>query len=160
MQVIIEGYLETKGLDLVELIYRYEGRGMVLRVLTDRPEGGITLGECTLLNRQISAILEEKGLIEEGYALEVSSPGVDRPLKTKSDFLRCLNKKAHFFLNEQVAEKLEVEGNIKKVENTSLYIERDGLLLEIPLSKINKAKQILIRADNLRRPPYNFGGSP
>lgn len=143
LRSIIRGYLETKGLELVGLIYRYEGRDLVLRILLDRPDGGISLYDCAYLNKDISAILDEKDILKDRYILEVASPGLDRPLNTKSDFLRCLNKKAVFFFNEQVNGKMELEGAISKVGDTSVYIDTAGQTLEIPLSKINKAKQII-----------------
>ncbi|MBU1727575.1 MAG: ribosome maturation factor RimP [Candidatus Omnitrophica bacterium] len=143
LKKIIGDYLVAKGLDLVDLIYRYEGRDLYLRILADRPEGGITIDECTNLNRQISAVLDEKDIFEASYILEVSSPGLDRPLKTEKDFLRCLGRQAKFFLIEPVNGKIEWDGIIKKVENESVLIDVKAEVLEIPLTKINKAKQII-----------------
>jgi len=143
LRAIIQEYLKRKGLELVDLIYRYEGRDSVLRVFADRPEGGISLGECACLNRDISAILDERDILKERYLLEVSSPGADRPLKTKSDFLRCLNKPLKLFLNEPIKGKLEVDGIINKVEGESLYIDISAEIIGIPILKINKAKQII-----------------
>jgi len=140
---IIGDYLKSQGLILVELIYRYEGRDLVLRVLADRPEGGINLDECSFLNHEIGRILDEKDIPLERYLLEVSSPGIDRPLKTKGDFLHSLNKKAQFFLRESVEGKIEWSGKITKVSENSVFIDNAGNLLEIPISVINKAKQQL-----------------
>ncbi|MCX5703859.1 MAG: hypothetical protein NT066_05155 [Candidatus Omnitrophica bacterium] len=67
LKVIIQDYLKNKNLDLVDLICRYEGRDLVLRVLADKPQGGITLGKCTCLNIEISRILDEKDIPEAGY---------------------------------------------------------------------------------------------
>jgi ribosome maturation factor RimP len=136
-------YLKAQGLDLVELIYRYEGRGLFLRILADRPEGGISMEECSRLNNEISRILEEKDILQSRYILEVSSPGLDRPLKTKSDFLRCINRKARLFLSEQVNGKIELEGIIIRAEDDSVYVDIGGESVEIPLLKLTKAKQII-----------------
>jgi ribosome maturation factor RimP len=140
---IIGDYLKNQGLDLVDLIYRYEGRDLILRVLVDKPEGGITLDECARLNSQISEILDEKDILQTRYVLEVSSPGLDRTLKTKNDFLRCMNRKVRFFLNETVNAKLEWEGTISKVDEDKIFINTDVGVMEIPLAKINKAKQVI-----------------
>jgi ribosome maturation factor RimP len=140
---IIGEYLRVQGLDLVDLIYRYEGQGLTLRVLTDRPCGGINLKECSHLNYEISRILDEKGILETRYILEISSPGLDRPLKTKSDFERCINRKARFFLSEPINSKIELEGIITKVENNAVYIDIEGEATQIPLIKLTKAKQII-----------------
>lgn len=143
LKVIIQDYLKDKNLDLVDIIYRYEGRDLVFRVLVDKPEGGITLGECAYLNIEISRILDEKDILQARYILEVSSPGLDRPLETKQDFLRCINKPVKLFLNEPINGKLEWDGVISEVENDSVYIDTSSQILEIPLSKINKAKQVI-----------------
>jgi len=143
LKSVLSDFLKIQELDLVDLIYRYEGRDLILRILVDKPEGGITLEECTQLNRQISDILDEKDLLQTRYVLEVSSPGLDRNLKTKSDFRRCLNRRVRFFLNEAVNGKIEWEGIITAVKDDVLYIDISGQTLEIPLSKITKAKQIV-----------------
>lgn len=140
---IIGEYLKFKGLDLVDLILRHEGRDLILRILADTPEGGITLDECARLNIEISNLLDEKDILQTRYILEVASPGLDRPLKTKSDFTRCIDRSARFFLNEPVNGKIEIEGLISKVENDSVYIQSDNETIEIPLTKINRAKQVI-----------------
>jgi len=143
LQNIIGDYLKIQGLDLVDLIYRHEGRDSILRILVDRPEGGITLGECAQLNERISNLLDEKGILQTRYTIEVSSPGLDRALETRNDFLRSINKRVRFFLNESINGKIEFEGLISKVENDSVYIESRSEIIGIPLTKINKAKQII-----------------
>jgi ribosome maturation factor RimP len=143
LQNIIGSYLKDQMLELIELIYRHEGRDLVLKVMADRPEGGISLGDCASLNREIGMILDEKNLIQGTYLLEVSSPGVDRPLKTKVDFLRCINREVRFFLKEPVGDKLEWAGIIKKIEGESVFIDIEDTFLEIPLARINKARQEL-----------------
>ncbi len=132
-----------ENLELIDLISRYEGNKLVLRVLMDRPEGGITLGECALFNRQLSNLLEEKNIIEGNYVLEVSSPGLDRDLLTQKDFLRCLNKEVVFFLNDLIDGKCQWRGIVKKVSEASVTIEDAGKVLEIPLIKINKARLVI-----------------
>jgi len=138
---IIEEFLKKQNLDFIDLVYRYEGRDLVLRVLVDRPEGGISIDDCAYLNRKIDEMLEEKGILEQRYILEVSSPGLDRPLKTKQDFLRCINKRMRFHLSEQIAGKLEHVGAITKVEGETVYVDIKGNSVEIPIGKIAKAKQ-------------------
>jgi ribosome maturation factor RimP len=143
LQNIIDDYLKIQGLHLVDLIYRHEGRDLIVRILVDRPEGGITVSECSELNNRITSLLDEKDILQTRYILEVASPGLDRPLKTKNDFLRCTNRRVRFFLNEPINGKIELEGLISKVENDSVYIESKNEIIEIPLIKINKAKQVI-----------------
>ena len=143
LRFIIIEYLENKGLDLVDLIYRYEGRDLFLRILVDLPQGGISVGDCTQVNKEIGEILDEKDMLEGSYILEVSSPGLDRSLKTKSDFLRCLGKKIRFFLSEPVNDRIEWEGLISTAGDDTVVINSGETSIGIPLAKINKAKQVL-----------------
>ncbi len=140
---IVEGYLSTKDLDLVDLIYRYEGRDLVVRILADRPEGGISLGECAKLNSEISRILDEKDILQQGYLLEVSSPGLDRPLSSKKDFLRCLGKKVKIFLREPLNGKFELQGLINNADDDSVTIDYEARAVKVALNMISKAKQIV-----------------
>lgn len=142
LKSIIEAHLKNESIDLVDLIYRYEGSGLVLRLLVDRPEGGITIEECARINREISRILDERAILS-GYLLEVSSPGLGRPLKTKADFLRCINRAARIFLKEPIDGKWEIEGSINKVTDNSIFIEAGACIIEAPLAKISKGKQLL-----------------
>lgn len=140
----METCLKEKGLDLVDLIYRYEGNSLFLRALVDKPEGGISLDECAHLNEEIGRILDDKDIVRQSYILEVSSPGLDRPLVTKSDFLRCNNRNVRFFLDEPINGKMELQGTITKIDGDSVYIkDLQGKLIEIPLRNINKAKQVI-----------------
>ena len=140
---IADDYLKNQGYTLVDLTYRYEGPDLILRILTDRPEGGINLDECSSINTGISRILDERALFPAGYILEVSSPGLDRPLKTKNDFMRCLNWRVRFFFNEPAEGKLELDGIIRKVEDDAVLISTQNKDITVPLSRITRAKQIV-----------------
>lgn len=143
LEKILGDFLGSQGLELVELVYRFEGRYTVLRVLVDRPEGGITIGECARLNNQISDILDEKNIIQERFALEVCSPGLDRPLKKKSDFIRSLNRRVKFFLSVPVHGKIEIEGQVIRVNDQSVAVDAAGGTVEIDFNIINRAKQVI-----------------
>ena len=140
---IIEDYLKARGLELIDLILRCEGRDLFLRILTDRPNGGITLDECSSVNIDLSRILDEKDIVRQNHILEVSSPGIDRPLKSRSDFLRRLGRKAVFFLAEPIRGKIQWEGFIKEVGGNAVFVDINTQVIEIPFQIINKAKQIL-----------------
>ena len=143
LKIIIEDYFKAQGMELVDLICRFEGRDLFLRILADRLQGGITIDDCAYLNKGIGMILDEKNILQERYILEVSSPGLDRPLKTKDDFLRSINKKAKFFLSEKINGKMEWDGQIIGVTDPSVYIDVNGEKIDLPLLKIIKASQIL-----------------
>ena len=131
-----------KGYDLVDLVIRRESGRMILRILTDRPTGGITLDECAELNSKIGEILDEADLIQENFALEVSSPGLDRPLKTEKDFCRKIEKNVRVFLSEPIKEKMEFAGKLIKVTEGAIILLVNSYEVVIPIDKINKAKEI------------------
>ena len=81
--------------------------------------------------------------IREDYILEVSSPGLDRPLKTQQDFLRVINRLVHFHLASPIHDKLDHEGLVNKAENGSVVIISDYGEVTIPLNTINKAVQVI-----------------
>lgn len=143
LKKIIAPFLERENIELVELNFVKSKGRPILKLLVDRKDGRISLGECARLNETIGILLDAQNIIESGYILEVSSPGLDRPLRTKSDFTRCINRKAKFFLSEPIKGKLEIDGIISKAEDNSVYIDLGGEIIEIPLAKINKAKQVL-----------------
>ncbi|MCX5714745.1 MAG: ribosome maturation factor RimP [Candidatus Omnitrophica bacterium] len=144
LEGLVGDYLKGEGVDLIELVHHYEGRDLVLRFLVDKPLGGISIGECARLNREISRMMEERNILaDERYILEVSSPGLDRPLKVKSDFTRCINRNVRFFLSSPVNGKIEWDGIINRIEGDSVYIDAQGNILEIPLVNINRGKQIV-----------------
>ena len=143
LRAIAEECLREEGLRLIDLVYRYEGRNLFLKIIIDRPEGGISLDECAHVNGQIEKILDEKNILQQWYILEVSSPGLDRPLSSREDFLRCINRRARVFLKEAILGKLELEGLIQTVVEDAVYIDVNGECVEVPLDKINKAKQVV-----------------
>jgi ribosome maturation factor RimP len=142
LESLIRDFLSVQGLDLVEMACHYEGRTLVLRLAVDKPEGGITVGECSQANRRIGNLLEEKDIIKESYVVEVNSPGLDRPLKTKADFRRCPGRKVKFFLIEPINGKIEIDGVISGVSEDAVLANTPAGDCSIPFSQIHMAKQI------------------
>ncbi len=132
-----------EGIELIELNFVRTGNSSLIRLLVDKKEGGISLGDCARLNRKIGSVLENNEILQNRFILEVFSPGLDRPLKTKSDFLRRVNKNVKFFLREQINGKIEQDGMVIDVRDEVVVIENKDGILSIPLSIINKAKQII-----------------
>ncbi|MFC1675000.1 ribosome maturation factor RimP [Candidatus Omnitrophota bacterium] len=143
LKKVIEPFLEQDRVELVELrLIRQDGRP-TLRILVDKKDGGISVGECAMLNREIGKLLDQEDLIRDKYVLEVSSPGLDRPLAEKSDFARCLNKRVRFFLREPLEEKLEWEGEIRNIDDDFVFVKAKDKELRIPVAAIAKAKQTI-----------------
>jgi ribosome maturation factor RimP len=87
LEALVMPILTELGLELVELEFKREGHSWFLRLFIDKP-GGVTLDDCAEVSREVSAILEVDDPIEAPYRLEVSSPGIDRPLKKPADYER------------------------------------------------------------------------
>ena len=139
---LVSPILAEDDMELVELIFIRRPSGSILRLLVDKKTSGISLDECARLNERVSTLLDVRDIIKERYILEVSSPGLDRPLKDKNDFLRCIDRRARLFLNEPINGKFELEGVINKVEDDAVYIDISNDKVGIPISKIRKAKQV------------------
>lgn len=133
--------LEMEGVELVELSWRRFGRTMVLRFLVDK-QGGITIDECGRLNQTIGEILDAKDLIQDRYTLEVSSPGLDRPLQTKRDFERNIGRKVKIFtkMAPTGTEQVQVGKLCEVDEQNIVIIGKDGTHKIVPLGAIQKAK--------------------
>jgi ribosome maturation factor RimP len=143
LKKIILPLLEEEGIVLVELRFMRTASGMILRLLADKKEGGISIEDCAGLNQKIGRLLDAQDIIKDRYILEVFSPGVDRDLVDKDDFSRCINRKVRMFLNECINAKTEIEGRIDKVEGELVYIDMGKEVYGIALPKIKKARQIL-----------------
>ena len=85
VESLILPVLEDLRLELVDIEYRREGKSWVLRIFIDK-EGGIAVEDCTRVSHQVGDLIDIDDLIPNAYSLEVSSPGLDRPLKTEQDF--------------------------------------------------------------------------
>ena len=153
LKSIIGDNLKKEGVILVDLNFMFSGEKSILRILVDVSGGGITLDKCAYINNSISQLLDEENLIQSSYVLEVSSPGVDRPLISKEDFIRCLNRKVKIFFNQhqedkpnpcvQGLDKSEITGVIISVADTGVNIDSEGQIQQIPFDRIRKAKQII-----------------
>lgn len=136
--------LDSLGVELVELEYRKEGHGMVLRLYIDKP-GGVTLDDCADVSRELSELLDVEDFIHEHYSLEVSSPGLNRPLKKEADYIRYTGQLVKVRTFEMVADDA---GNNRKTFLGRLLGLNDGVVsirlnegqsAAIPLDKIAKA---------------------
>ena len=135
--------LEENGADLVELMVKRAQRQIMIRVLVDLPEGGITIGQCSRMNKQLARRIEAEQCVDGDYSLEVCSPGIDWPLKTRKDFMRVRGRPVHLLLAEPLRERHELTGRLTEVEDECIHIEIDGEDWVIPLKQIKKANQML-----------------
>ena len=140
---VISSILDEENAELVDIHFIKAKGKPILRLLVDKIGGGVNLGDCARLNEKIGSTLEAQEIMQDGYILEVSSPGLDRPLKTKNDYLRCIDRKARIFLSEPIKGKMELEGFIKEVTQDSIFLHSQDGRIEVPLAKVIKAKQFI-----------------
>ena len=138
--------LAPLGLSLVDLEYKREGKDMVVRLFIENEnEGGITLDICSAVSRELSDILDVEDFMPENYTLEVSSPGICRPLKKVADYQRFLGRsvkiKTFEALPDDAGNKRKTFlGKLAGVEGDAVSVElTEGPHALIPLEKVAKA---------------------
>ena len=120
LQPIVDEY----GFELVDVEYVKEGANWYLRVYADK-EGGINIDDCVLISRALEAKLDAEDFIEDAYILEVSSPGLGRPLKKEKDYLRSIGKSIDIKLYQAVEKQKEFTGILKEYSKDHIILEID-----------------------------------
>jgi len=122
---ILNPMVEKHGFELVDVEYVKEGGNWYLRAYIDKP-GGITVDDCEVISRELSDKLDEKDFVEEAYILEVSSPGLGRPLKKEKDFERSLGEEVEVRTYRAVNRQKEFTGILKAYDKDSITIELEN----------------------------------
>ena len=139
---LIKPTLEGNGIELVDVEYKKTGKIWVLRVFIDKNQG-VTVYDCQELSREIEDLIEIHELIDGHYVLEVSSPGLDRPLKKDTDFLRNKGKRIQIKTYSPINNKKENAGTVIDFVNGTLFLEDKKDILKISLTEIAQAKLII-----------------
>lgn len=136
---LIEPVVSSEGLELWDLTFRREAQGWILRVLMEK-EGGVAHEDCELIGRQLSDLLDVEDLIDRPYHLEVSSPGLDRPLKKESHFQHFIGHEAKINTTISLEGQRHFTGKILEVKDHNIILEdRTQGKAEIPWEYIEKA---------------------
>ncbi len=137
--LLVQPILEECGVELFEIQFRQEGHGWVLRLIIDS-ETGISLDHCTEVSREAGNLLEIEEVITHPYHLEVSSPGIDRPLRNEADFTRFAGRLAKIKVAEPVDGHHVFVGRIGSMDKgvVELIVEKESI--RIPLDRITKAR--------------------
>jgi ribosome maturation factor RimP len=133
--------VESMGFELVGVEFHGSEHHGVLRIYIDS-EKGIVVDDCAEVSRQISALLDVEDPIEQAYDLEVSSPGIDRPLFKMEDYQRFSGSKAKIKLGVALNGRKNFSGILQGVENDQVLIEVDNETFELPFHDIAKANLI------------------
>ncbi len=138
---LVRPVVEAAGLELVEVTFRRESGRRVLRVTVDR-EGGVDLDSIAETSERVSRRLDVEGFDPGPYDLEVSSPGVERPLRTVDDFARRIGEKVKVKTHEPVAGARTHVGTISSVGPSSVTLDTDEGEREIEADRISSARTV------------------
>ena len=146
IEQLIQPILEDLGCELVDLEYQREQRGWILRIFVDK-EGGINLDDCAAASREISSHLDVENLITTAYNLEVSSPGIERPLKKARDFERFVGQLAKIKTLDAIdpdatgKNRKTFVGTLSGFEGDEVLLQltKDAVVIRIALHQIDKA---------------------
>ena len=135
---LMEALVSGEGCELVDMTYQREPQGWVLRVYIDRP-GGVTIADCQSISRQAGDMLEGKDVIRHAYNLEVSSPGLNRPLKKSADFERFAGQRVRIKLDPGVQGRRNFLGKLIGCTDGLVRLDVDGVSVQLPLDSISRA---------------------
>lgn len=116
--------MEANGFELVDVEYVKEAGNWYLRAYIDKP-GGITVDDCEVVNRELGDLLDRDDFIDESYILEVSSPGLGRPLKKERDFIRSKGEEVEIRTYRMVDRQKEFRGVLKVWDKDTVTIETE-----------------------------------
>lgn len=133
---LLEPILAQHHLELVDLEYVKEGSDQILRVTLDK-EGGLHIDDCELVSRDLSDALDQADFLQEAYMLEVSSPGLLRPIKKEKDFQRNLGKEIEIHLYKPREKQKEWVGILKDYDKESVRVEIAGEEMVFSLQDIS-----------------------
>lgn len=142
---LIEPEVKAEGLELVRVMMIGGKDDPTLQVMAERPETGqLTLADCERLSRRLSDRLDEADPIEDAYRLEVSSPGIDRPLTRRKDYEAWKGHEARISLAEKRDGRREFRGTLAGIEGDQILIDVSQLgLTRLPLAAVHSAKLLL-----------------
>ena len=126
-EALLAPIVEQAGFELVDVEYVKEAGNWYLRGYIDKP-GGITVNDCEAVSRIFSDRLDEDDFIEDSYIMEISSPGLDRPLKKDKDFARSMGKEVEIRTYHPIEKQKEFSGILTAYDDNSVTIDEDGSL--------------------------------
>ena len=140
VETLVEPILTSMDYELVEREYVTEMGRNILRLYVDRKEGQITIADCQKISRSVEATLDVEDLISGRYCLEVSSPGIERPLRKLKDFQRFAGKIIDLKLKNPIEGRHHFKGLLKGIQENQILIEDEKKEWLIPLDLLKKAK--------------------
>lgn len=140
---LIEPIIEENRFELVDLEFVKEGPNWYLRVYIDK-DGGVTIDDCELVSKAFEKKLDELDPIEQPYVLEVSSPGIDRPLKKDEDFVKFAGEIVDIKLFKPYSGRRSFSGELKGLENNCIIIVEDSQELSFDRKDVSSCRLAVI----------------
>ena len=138
LEELIAPVVEAEGYECVDVTFEKAGKDWVLTIYIDGPNG-IGLDDCEVVSRKLSDLMDEKDPIEQSYLLEVSSPGIDRPLKKEKDFARNMDKRIVVSFYAPVNGSKQLSGILKGYKGVTLTLQLDSEeMMELEMSAVSK----------------------
>ena len=138
---LVSGLLDEMGYELIHVEYLSLRERWVLRLYLDK-EGGVTIEDCARVSRELGDLIDVKDVISHEYVLEVSSPGLDRPLRKKEHFLDVIGKKIKVRVATPVNERRNFTGCLKDFQDGNLILETEGGEASLPWKDIERANLV------------------
>jgi len=153
VESLAQPVLRAEGFELVEIQYRRERSGWILRLFidrlpdgpdaasSDRPGSGVTLDDCASFSRELGRLLDVEDLIPVAYTLEVSSPGLDRPLKKTADFQRFTGRLVKVQISGPEGRR-KVKGRLLGLEDGRIRLETEDRILEVQCDEAERVQLV------------------
>ena len=141
LQDLVEPIVTNMGYEFVGLEYLSQGKHSILRIYIDKPEG-IMVDDCSNVSSQLSAMLDVEDPIRGEYNLEVSSPGMDRPLFTAAHFEQFIGQKCVIRMKMPIDGQRKFTGQIKALANGSVALEMENKIVSLPIDMVDKANLV------------------
>ena len=142
VQALVAPILEERQMEQVELTCRPQSGQLMIRLLVDRV-GGVTIQQCAQANQQIRNAIEVSGIVPENYTIEVSSPGLDRPLVTKRDFERAIGEDLKLDIRIDEGRFEELSGMLLAVQPEAVVVKTPQGNVTVAMAEIRIAKKAL-----------------
>ena len=139
---VIAPVVEGLGFELVR-VRLMSGKARTLQIMAERPDGGMEVDDCAMISTAVSATLDVEDPIEDAYTLEVSSPGIDRPLTRKKDFSAWRGCEAKLETSEMIDGRKRFRGTLHGVEEDEVLVEVDEGIIGLKFDWLNDARLVL-----------------
>ena len=143
VRALIEPVVVYAGMELIDVEYGREPSGKVLRLTIDKPDG-VTINDCSDISRLVGDLLDAKDSLPGSYNLEVSSPGINRPLKKKEDFERFAGQKVLIKTKKLIDGRRNFKGILHGTREDFIVISSEKTILNIPFDQVAKARLDII----------------